>query len=44
MAFDGAIKVTNGVLSPDLSRPGFGLILKEADMRKYKVYDNELKA
>jgi len=38
MAFDGVLKVTNGFLSPDLSRPGFGLMLKEADMRKYKAY------
>jgi L-alanine-DL-glutamate epimerase-like enolase superfamily enzyme len=40
MAFDGAIQVKNGVLSPDLSRPGFGLILKDVDMRQYKVYAN----
>ena len=30
------------LLSPDLSRPGFGLTLKEADMRQYKVYSNSL--
>jgi L-alanine-DL-glutamate epimerase-like enolase superfamily enzyme len=38
MAFDGALKVTNGLLSPDLSRPGFGLTLKEKDIHQYKVY------
>ncbi len=32
-------KVTNGLLSPDLSLPGFGLMLKEADMLQYRVYD-----
>jgi L-alanine-DL-glutamate epimerase-like enolase superfamily enzyme len=39
MAFDGVLMVTNGLLSPDLSRHGFGLMLKEADMRQYRVYD-----
>jgi len=39
MAFDGVLKVTDGLLSPDLSRPGFGLTFKEADMRQYRVYD-----
>ncbi len=38
MAFDGAIEVRKGFLSPDLSRPGFGLVLKEKDMQPYKVY------
>jgi L-alanine-DL-glutamate epimerase-like enolase superfamily enzyme len=38
MAFDGALQVTNGLLSPDLSQPGFGLRLKEADMQKYRVH------
>ena len=38
IAFDGALKVTDGLLSPDLSRPGFGLTLKETEMRPYKVY------
>ncbi len=40
MAFDGALEVTNGSLSPDLSRPGFGLTLRERDMRPYKVYSS----
>lgn len=39
MAFDGVIEVTKGLLSPDLSRPGFGIVLKEADMRRYKVHE-----
>jgi L-alanine-DL-glutamate epimerase-like enolase superfamily enzyme len=39
MAFDGVLKVTDGLPSRDLSRPGFGLTLKEADMRQYIVYD-----
>ncbi|MGD0443539.1 MAG: enolase C-terminal domain-like protein [Edaphobacter sp.] len=38
MAFDGALEVTKGFLSPDLSRPGFGLVLKETDMQPYRVY------
>jgi hypothetical protein len=44
MAFDGALEVKNGLLSPDLSRPGFGLKLKEAEMHKYKVYRAESQA
>ena len=39
MAFDGVPKVTKGLLSPDLSLPGFGPMFKEADMRQYRVYD-----
>ena len=38
MAFDGALEVTDGALRPDLSRPGFGLSLKKADMQRYQVY------
>ncbi|HEV2419528.1 MAG TPA: enolase C-terminal domain-like protein [Terriglobia bacterium] len=38
MAFDGALEVTRGFLTPDVSRPGFGLALKEADMQQYRVY------
>lgn len=37
MAFDGAIEVTGGVLRPDLSRPGFGLVFKRQDMQQYSV-------
>lgn len=35
MLFDGAIEPMNGVLHPDLSRPGIGLELKERDARKF---------
>ena len=42
MALDGVLEVTNGLLSPDISRPGFGVMLKEADMRPYKVYATAL--
>ncbi len=38
MAFDGAIEVADGVLRPDLLRPGFGLTLKNADMQRYQVF------
>ena len=41
MAFEGALQVTGGLLSPDLSRPGFGLAFKETDMRQYRVYAGE---
>jgi L-alanine-DL-glutamate epimerase-like enolase superfamily enzyme len=44
MAFDGAIDVRKGFLSPDLSRPGFGLLLKETDMQSYRVYATESQA
>ena len=37
MAFEGALEVTGGVLRPDLSQPGFGLVLKKADMQQYQV-------
>ena len=35
MLFDGAIQPVNGILYPDLSRPGIGLVLKERDARKF---------
>jgi L-alanine-DL-glutamate epimerase-like enolase superfamily enzyme len=38
MAFDGALEVKNGMLCPDLTQPGFGLVLKERDMEGYRVY------
>jgi L-alanine-DL-glutamate epimerase-like enolase superfamily enzyme len=41
MAFDGAIEVTKGFLSPDLLRPGFGLVLKKADMEQYRAYGSQ---
>ncbi len=37
MFFDGVAKPVNGVLTPDLTKPGLGLTLKEADAAKYKV-------
>jgi hypothetical protein len=37
MLFDGVPEPVNGVLAPDLSRPGFGLILKSADAQKFAV-------
>ena len=35
MFFDGNPKPLNGVLVPDLSKPGIGLTLKKADVKKY---------
>jgi hypothetical protein len=40
MAFDGALEVTKGFLYPDRSRPGFGLVFKETDMQRYRVYNS----
>lgn len=37
MFFDGFCEPRQGVMSPDLARPGIGLTLKEADVRKYSV-------
>ena len=37
MFFDGVVKPLNGTLVPDLGRPGIGLVLKEADAKKYLV-------
>jgi L-alanine-DL-glutamate epimerase-like enolase superfamily enzyme len=37
MAFDGAVQVTGGVLRPDLTQPGFGLVFKRQDMQQYLV-------
>lgn len=38
MAFDGAIEAKNGMLRPDFDRPGFGLVLKTADMSRHRTY------
>ncbi len=38
MAFDGALEIKDGLLSPDLTRSGFGLVLKTPDMQRYRVY------
>ncbi len=40
MFFDGYCEPRNGVMSPDLSRPGFGLTLREADVARYAVEGN----
>ncbi|MGE5353840.1 MAG: enolase C-terminal domain-like protein [Acidobacteriota bacterium] len=37
MFFDGAAKPKEGVLYPDLSRPGLGLELKRKDIEKFRV-------
>lgn len=41
MAFDGAIEAKNGVLRPDLSRPGLGIVWKTADMLQYQTYGSK---
>jgi L-alanine-DL-glutamate epimerase-like enolase superfamily enzyme len=37
LLFDGVLSPRDGALAPDLSRPGFGLQLKEADARQFEV-------
>ena len=37
MLFDGALEPKDGALTPDRSRPGFGLELKRADAERYRV-------
>jgi L-alanine-DL-glutamate epimerase-like enolase superfamily enzyme len=37
LLFDGALEPVNGALRPDLSRPGIGLELKEADAARYAI-------
>ncbi len=37
MFFDGFCEPKNGIMSPDLSRPGTGLELKEQDAARYEV-------
>lgn len=41
MAFEGAVEARNGMLRPDLSQPGFGLVFKQADMQRYQVSGTE---
>jgi L-alanine-DL-glutamate epimerase-like enolase superfamily enzyme len=36
LLFDGALTPRDGALHPDLGRPGFGLVLKEADARRFE--------
>lgn len=38
LLFDGAEEPKNGILTPDLSRPGNGLILKRSEAQRYAVY------
>jgi hypothetical protein len=35
--FDGVPEVREGVMRPDLSRPGHGLELKRADARRHAI-------
>jgi hypothetical protein len=37
MLFDGALAPKNGVLTPDVSRPGLGIELKRADAATYEL-------
>lgn len=37
MLFDGAPKPSNGLIAPDLSRPGHGLALREADALRFET-------
>jgi L-alanine-DL-glutamate epimerase-like enolase superfamily enzyme len=37
MLFDGTLEPDTGLLTPDRSRPGLGLELKQADARRYEV-------
>jgi L-alanine-DL-glutamate epimerase-like enolase superfamily enzyme len=37
LLFEGAPRVTNGALAPDLSRPGHGLSLKRGDAERYRA-------
>ena len=37
MLFDGAPEPRDGMLAPDLSRPGLGLALKRADAERFRV-------
>ena len=37
MLFDGAPEPRDGVIAPDLSRPGFGLAFKEPDAERFRV-------
>jgi len=37
MFFDGFCEPHDGVMKPDLSRPGMGLVLKEKDAERFAV-------
>lgn len=38
MLFDGVLEPVDGMLQPDLTRPGLGLAFKHADAAPYRVY------
>jgi L-alanine-DL-glutamate epimerase-like enolase superfamily enzyme len=40
MIFDGAIRARDGMLEPDLTRPGLGLVLKKPDAEPYIIFDS----
>jgi L-alanine-DL-glutamate epimerase-like enolase superfamily enzyme len=40
MFFEGALEPVKGMLSPDSSRPGFGIECKWRELEKYRVYGN----
>jgi L-alanine-DL-glutamate epimerase-like enolase superfamily enzyme len=40
MLFDGAAQARDGMISPDLTRPGLGLELKEVEARRYQAGHN----
>ena len=37
MLFDGVVDPVKGAMRPDLSRPGIGLELKQADAEEFRV-------
>jgi hypothetical protein len=37
LLFDGAPSPVHGMIAPDLSRPGLGLVFKEMDARRFSV-------
>jgi L-alanine-DL-glutamate epimerase-like enolase superfamily enzyme len=37
LVFDGVVKPNSGELTPDLSRPGLGLLLRHADLHRYEI-------
>ena len=37
MLFDYALQLKNGMVAPDLSKPGHGLTLRAADALKYEA-------
>jgi L-alanine-DL-glutamate epimerase-like enolase superfamily enzyme len=41
LLFDGALTPADGVIHPDLSRPGLGLEFKHADAERFRVWGSE---